>query len=456
MKKFLPFAFGLSLLFACSLPEPKAIDYVVFSGSVNNTEEDSLLLIGKDVRMGLMLDSAGNFSDTLRIPEGYYRLYGQRERTNIYLQHGKDLQLNFDMKEFDESLVYSGAGAEENNYLAAAYLINENMMGNTRELYSKNEAAFLEIITAYRDSLEKRLALATVNNQFQTDQSNDIKYEFTTAIEQYKPYHGYYAKIEDYDLSDTLNRERIAYDKNNAAEYERSTYYRDLIKTTFDGEVSELMDSNTTYMEAIKKATESWEAGAVKNGLLNSFAQYRMKPNEDLEAVYQFFVNAVTDSSMQAAYTEQYEKVKELLKGNPSPTFTDYENHAGGKMSLADLKGKFVYIDVWATWCGPCLREIPSLQEVEKQYHDKNITFVSISVDVDKDYETWVNMVKEKELGGIQLLSDKNWKSDFVQAYNINGIPRFILIDPAGNIVSADAPRPSNPELIELFNELAI
>jgi hypothetical protein len=62
-------------------------------------------------------------------------------------------------------------------------------------------------------------------------------------------------------------------------------------------------------------------------------------------------------------------------------------------------------------------------------------------------------MVKEKELGGIQLFADNDWKSDFVTGYKIKGIPRFILIDPNGNIVNASAPRPSSEKLIELFNQ---
>lgn len=152
-----------------------------------------------------------------------------------------------------------------------------------------------------------------------------------------------------------------------------------------------------------------------------------------------------------------------LPKGTVSPTFENYENFAGGTTSLSDLKGKYVYVDVWATWCGPCKREIPSLKEVEKKYHGKNIEFVSISVDDarrsgsdEKAHAAWKKMVAEKELGGIQLFSDKAWQSDFVRNYKINGIPRFILIDPDGNIVSPDAPRPSSAKLIELFDTLNI
>ena len=141
------------------------------------------------------------------------------------------------------------------------------------------------------------------------------------------------------------------------------------------------------------------------------------------------------------------------MNNSVSPSF-DFENHKGGKTKLEDLKGKYVYIDVWATWCGPCRQEIPFLQKTEEAYHGKNIEFVSISVDVMKDKEKWNKFVTDKNLGGIQLLADKDWKSDFVQGYKINGIPRFILIDPNGVVVDADAARPSSPKLKEQLDGL--
>ncbi len=155
---------------------------------------------------------------------------------------------------------------------------------------------------------------------------------------------------------------------------------------------------------------------------------------------------------------------KELAKGDPSPVFENYENIDGTTTSLKDLAGKYVYVDVWATWCGPCKAEIPSLKKVEATYHGKNIQFVSISIDDDRTHggswnkarEDWKAMVKDKELAGIQLFAPEGWKSEFVRDYKINGIPRFLLIDPDGNIVNADAPRPSSLKLIELFDSLNI
>ena len=152
-----------------------------------------------------------------------------------------------------------------------------------------------------------------------------------------------------------------------------------------------------------------------------------------------------------------YKKNQNLLamKGEKSPKFVDYENYAGGATSLEDLKGKYVYIDLWATWCWPCKTEIPYLKTLEKEYHGKNIEFVSISLDRQSAYNTWKTMVKEKELSGIQLYAKED--KTFSSGYKVADIPRFIVIDPNGNIVDADAPRPSDGDKLKnLFSTLNI
>lgn len=156
-------------------------------------------------------------------------------------------------------------------------------------------------------------------------------------------------------------------------------------------------------------------------------------------------------------YKSNYEKENAnyaaFKKGTASPKF-NYPDIHGENVSLDDLKGKYVYVDVWATWCGPCKREIPFLKKLDAEYKDKNIAIVSMSIDKMKDRDKWLKMVKEENLQGIQIMADKDWNSDFVRAYMIQGIPRFILIDKEGNIFDADAPRPSDPNLKVLLNSL--
>jgi thiol-disulfide isomerase/thioredoxin len=144
---------------------------------------------------------------------------------------------------------------------------------------------------------------------------------------------------------------------------------------------------------------------------------------------------------------------KNKLNNTASPSF-DFINYLGGKSKLEDFKGKYVYIDVWATWCGPCLRELPHLKKIEELYHGKDIVFVSISTDELKDLEKWKKMIATKSMSGIQLLEDDSLGSLFSKHYKVTSIPRFILIDPKGVVVASDAPRPSDPLLKEKLDAL--
>ncbi|MDT0552658.1 TlpA family protein disulfide reductase [Urechidicola vernalis] len=211
---------------------------------------------------------------------------------------------------------------------------------------------------------------------------------------------------------------------------------------------NELSDPNTYFslerpefeqrMKALKEHLSSISKNKVDTVLINQIV------SED-ERLFAY---------LEKNYEVKYVAAVKFKKGNPSPKFTNFENYNGGSTSLDDLKGKFVYIDVWATWCGPCKQQIPYLKQVEKEYEHKNIAFVSISTDRANKYDAWRKMIADKEMGGIQLYAGTDYS--FSQEYQINAIPRFILIDPEGNIVDANAPRPSDPRLKELFNSLNI
>ena len=143
--------------------------------------------------------------------------------------------------------------------------------------------------------------------------------------------------------------------------------------------------------------------------------------------------------------------IREFEKGTPAIDFTGID--VNGKVhKLSDYKGKLVYVDVWATWCGPCKAEIPALKALEEKYHDKPIIFLSISVDKSKDRSKWQAFVEDKELKGVQLIADDAFNSKVARAYKITGIPRFMLFDTDGNIITTDAPRPSDNNLETLLN----
>ena len=273
----------------------------------------------------IKVNEKGIFKASFDVEEGGYVMFDGVEYAQLYLKPGYDLKLKMDAKAFDESIVFKGKGAAENNFLAQSAVLDEKF--NYDEMLASNEEAF--------------------NVAFENKKKSDV--------------------------------DRI-------------------VKAKLDPKFTEIQTKNVEMN-------------------LMGLKQYYDKT-----------------------------KANKKLNNSDAPPF-DYENHAGGKTKLEDLKGKYVYIDVWATWCGPCRAEIPSLKSIEEKYHGKKIAFVSISVDVAKDHEKWQNFVKDKQLGGIQLFADNNWNSDFIKAFAINSIPRFILIDPDGKVVDADVMRPSNPEL---------
>ena len=147
-------------------------------------------------------------------------------------------------------------------------------------------------------------------------------------------------------------------------------------------------------------------------------------------------------------YLEKIEAIAKLPKiGEPAIDFT-YPDKYGNEFSLSNFNSSLLYVDVWATWCGPCKAEIPALKELEHDYQNNNITFLSVSVDTDK--EAWLNMIADKQLGGVQLWAN-GW-SAITKSYAINGIPRFMLFDGNGNVISLDAPRPSSAEIRGLID----
>lgn len=141
---------------------------------------------------------------------------------------------------------------------------------------------------------------------------------------------------------------------------------------------------------------------------------------------------------------------KEKLKpGDPSPELRAVDLN-GKLVSLKSFKGKYVYIDLWATWCSPCVGEIPHLQKLEKKFHGKKIVFVSISCD--DNIKEWKAYVKKRGLEGMQLNFDMDLR--FRDAYGVKSIPRFILLDKKGKIINPDMTRPSNPETEKVLNAL--
>lgn len=139
-------------------------------------------------------------------------------------------------------------------------------------------------------------------------------------------------------------------------------------------------------------------------------------------------------------WTIEEGKAKVLKKGDLCPSFV-FKDTKGEKVSLEQFKGKYVVIDVWASWCQPCKQEFPYLKKLEEKYKDKNIVFVSLSIDAQE--RRW-----RFELGFIQEKLTLQWwftgNKEFTSAFEIATLPRMILLDKKGRIAELRLPKPSN------------
>lgn len=449
MKKILLLLAGLAII-SCKTDSKEEVDYVLFSGKIENPLGKKIVVSGKDFKKDILLKEDGSFADTLKVESGYYTYLNGGERANFYLTQGDELNLTLNAKEFDETIAYTGKGAAKNNYLAKKFLANENV--DFRSLYKEEETEFLKKITETKTKAEETLKnTKDIDKDFVALETKNLHFEYLDKVANYPNAHPYLTKKEDYKPSESIVTPLKDFDYDNEENFSNFDSYKNIVMGHFMGKIMDPKKDSEEGIQLIK----SLKSQSIKDELSGQMAYYISPSNEDAESLYTALMEISTDDAFKKELTKKFDKIQNLIAGKDSPVF-DYENHKGGKTSLADLQGKYVYIDVWATWCGPCIAEIPSLKNVEKKYHDKNIEFVSISIDTKNAYKKWKKMVVDKELGGTQLIADNAWQSKFVTDYAIEGIPRFILIGPDGKIVNADAPRPSNPELIKLFDELKI
>lgn len=166
--------------------------------------------------------------------------------------------------------------------------------------------------------------------------------------------------------------------------------------------------------------------------VLNLVAGYELNP-ADVEPIYNALSKEAraTPSGKQFGYRLELEK--KLAPGQPAITFS--QNDTEGKpVTLTSFQGKYVLIDFWASWCGPCRAENPNVVNAFNKYKDKGFTVLGVSFDENK--EKWVDAIKKDELTWTQVSDLKGWNNEVGKLYGIRAIPQNLLLDPQGKIVA--------------------
>lgn len=211
--------------------------------------------------------------------------------------------------------------------------------------------------------------------------------------------------------------------------------------------------STTNYLDRRISIIANFKNRAIKEYMLYKMLYDLLQEQrvKDFDKYYGYFKR----TNKNKVYASQLEKIylkKKLLEpGNNAPDFTCYDFN-NNQVSLSNFRGKYVYIDFWATWCKPCRDEIPYYLKLQKEYKDKDIVFLSICLDDDK--ESWQEFIKDIKNEGKWLYATDGFNSEVVRSYQIIAIPRFCLIDKEGKILTTFAPRPSSDEIRKLLDSL--
>lgn len=210
-------------------------------------------------------------------------------------------------------------------------------------------------------------------------------------------------------------------------------------------------------VQFLKKYGEKVTNCSVKSMLAESIASSMMMDiqtdNVDIyEPLFtelkQFVPN---DTSIVADFRMQIEAIKNSVPGAKVPD-TYLKKTDGDEILLSSLFGRVLYIDVWATWCGPCVKESPYFRELAQKYKDDpRICFISISID--ETDAPWLKFLEREEPFWPQYRLDGINESDFCGKIGINGIPRFLLIDAEGKFIDSDCARPSSEEIEKILTE---
>ena len=207
------------------------------------------------------------------------------------------------------------------------------------------------------------------------------------------------------------------------------------------------IDSALTYIE--EHYTDSLLKKKVNDNIAARYvSQYNY--SEGFDAGLQRLLKAAELYGLDPKHAEDFVKRRCTVPGQPFPENIVLQDKQGNVVDFANFRGKYVYIDMWASWCVPCLREVPELQKLEKELKNKNVAFVSISIDASE--EAWKNKLEEKNMHGHQLW---NPGGTLGEALGVRGIPFFAIYDPASNLYMHGAPRPSQGKgLVELLEGL--
>ena len=440
--QFMKLSAGLLPLFfavACTTPEIKN-DLIV---QLNGEAPDHLVVKSSVEVDTLALGAEAQYEFSNSGTENYLSINSPGVRRMIYLEKGKTATAVLTATNVTEPLAFTGELKNENDALGALIELDKVYNKGLREALQQDWDGFLAGHKAYlaqRDSVVKAMPVTEKFADMEAKRNEVLMQSGAFLHYNYHPQLVADAQPSPQACIDII--ESVGFDD---ASLMNVPEYMDVAQDKLEYNLGDVdFETSADVVKAKLSMTEKIENETIKIALQRSALEDHIRysgVDEIADNLSVFYANA--DAKSKESVQKLAEPWMKIASGNDAPELV-MKDAEGTEVTLSSFKGKAVYIDFWATWCKPCLAEIPALEELQKELKDENIAFLSISVD--KNLEDWNNFLANNDAHGVQLHqgdSDGLVKSEYL----VYSIPRFVLLNEEGKIVNANAPRPSGDAL---------
>ncbi len=457
---------------------------ITLKGEIKNPTDKKVIvanlsvtrLLAKQNLEEVTLADDGTFTVTLPATEDYSWMVfvNGKQRADFIAPIGAQLTVKADGSRWDSSIQYTGKGKEVPEFFAQ-YTRDKGIVfmysKNTQELSAREPGAY-----------EKALDSLMADEYAYLDRKKTtIPKDFYTYWKDYIRYMNYSAMLT-YPLLHEMIRQKSNNIRNVPMEYyvvAKKTpavfddkylglgTYQTYVENYFPAMLNATGYTNVVRMNPASRTEDRTQALQQTDSVLQLLYTTVPKKTAELMAAQLIFTGSQgwTTEEMRsriAAYSKRFPKspnievlnaaFKEIKKFSPGEPAVDFSftTLEGKAMKLSDLKGKVVYMDFWASWCGPCKGEMPYAKKLKEHFKDnKDVVFLYVSID--EKEEAWKKGITAMDISGIHARTP-GWGGEIAKLYKIQSVPSYFLIDKKGNFVMKTTPRPSQTE--ELKKEI--